>query len=113
MDIREIESKIITQAATSLVEAGYYIQGFDGCFHTTKETQDVAAILDKCFATEESRIYVYCFPVDGEPTNDVANLLPCGWVQFIHGNGADVMADHTTNLDDVLSAASDLADSFQ
>lgn len=113
METREIERQIITQAATSLVEAGYYIQGFDGCFHTTKETQDVATVLAKCFATEESRIYVYCFPVDGEPTTDVANLQSCGWVQFIHGNGPDVMADNTTNLDEVLRAASDLADTFQ
>lgn len=106
MKTREIETAIITQAAKSLIEAGHFIQVFDGAEMAGEKTQDLDAIMRECFATDMTSFYVYGAPGQGKPT-------ALGWVQFVHGNGVDVMADSTVNLESLLQAASDLAESYE
>lgn len=114
MNTREIETAIITQAAKSLIEAGHFIHIFDGAELVGEKTQDLEAIMRECFATDMTAFYVYGVPsAAGDEALSLDKLTALGWVQFVHGNGVDVMADHTVNLQSLLQAASDLADSYE
>lgn len=100
MDTQAIEKRIITQAAKSLIGAGYSIRVYDGVEFVTGQTKDVKAVMAEVFATEETYFYAY----QGDACT--------GFVWFVHGNGCDVITDSSTALDPVLQAASDLADSL-
>ncbi|HCT4783672.1 hypothetical protein [Pseudomonas aeruginosa] len=114
MKTREIETAIITQAAKSLIEAGHFIHVFDGAELAGAKTQDLDAIMRECFATDMTSFYVYGAPSPvGAEAPSLDKLTALGWVQFVHGNGVDVMADYTVNLESLLQAASDLADSYE
>ncbi|MFU4911822.1 hypothetical protein ACM7ZU_30100 [Pseudomonas aeruginosa] len=114
MKTREIETAIITQAARSLIEDGHFIHVFDGAELAGAKTQDLDAIMRECFATDMTAFYVYGAPSPaGAEAPSLDKLTALGWVQFVHGNGVDVMADYTVNLESLLQAASDLADSYE
>lgn len=99
--VKAIETRIIRKAAQSLIEAGYWLQAHDGEELSGERTRDVGAFLAECFATDVTNLYVYA---DGE------NSPAQGWVQFIHGNGVDVISDNTVNLNPALRAAEQLAE---
>ncbi len=98
MKTQQIEERIITQAAKSLIEAGYSLRVYDGEEFATLHTTDLATIMAEVFATAETCLYAY----QGDTY--------AGLVWFVHGNGCDVMADNSTALEGVLQAASDLAE---
>ncbi|NMZ71361.1 hypothetical protein SAMN05216370_0126 [Pseudomonas peli] len=100
MKTQQIEKRIINQAAKSLIEAGYSVRVYDGEEFATEKTTDLATIMAEVFATEET--YLYAYRGDAK----------AGFVWFVHGNGCDVMADNSTNLESVLQAASDLAETL-
>ncbi|MRK19106.1 hypothetical protein [Pseudomonas sp. JG-B] len=104
---REIETAIIRKAATVLLDAGYEIRVHDGC-ESGAQRRTVADVLGDCFSTDVSSFYLY----RKEEGKSVSSETALGWVQFIHGNGCDVMADHTLNLEAVLQPVSDLADRY-
>lgn len=98
MTTQATEKRIITQAAKSLIEAGFSIRVYDGEEFATEKTTDVKAIMAEVFATEETHFYAY---------QDNAYM---GRVWFIHGNGCDVIADNSASLETVLQAAQELAE---
>jgi hypothetical protein len=100
MTTQNIEKRIITQAAKSLIEAGYSVRVFDGEEFATEKTTDLKTIMAEVFATEETYFYAYQGDTYG------------GCVWFIHGNGSDVITDNSASLETVLQAASDLAESL-
>ncbi|UTH34280.1 hypothetical protein [Ectopseudomonas hydrolytica] len=101
MNTKEIETRIIRQAAQSLIDAGYWLQAQDGEEAAGERTRSAAAILAECFATDITNVIVY-ESADAKRSK--------GWVQFVHGNGVDVVSDYTVNLEAEMAAASDLAE---
>lgn len=98
MTTQATEKRIITQAAKSLIEAGFSIRVYDGEEFATEKTTDVKAIMAEVFATEETHFYAY------------QGNAYMGRVWFIHGNGCDVIADNSASLETVLQAAQELAE---
>lgn len=107
MNVQErqrIERRIATAAAKGLIADGYRVAVFDGEEIVLPATDDVSAVLAAMFSTDEDHFFVY--PDEGGQR--------VGWVQFVYGNdGWDVIADHTTNLESSLQAATELADELE
>lgn len=98
---RETESKIIRKAAQAFISAGYSIRVHDGCEFATGLTTKVSEIMAECFATDSTVFRVY--GSDGKQA---------GWVQFIHGNGIDVIHDYTCNLDSIMQPVSEYSETL-
>jgi hypothetical protein len=98
MTTQATEKRIITQAAKSLIEAGFSIRVYDGAEFVTEKTTDIKTVMAQVFATSGTCFYAF---------QDNAYV---GRVWFIHGNGCDVIADNSLSLDTVLQAAQDLAE---
>lgn len=98
--VQATEKRIITQAAKSLIEAGYSIRVYDGQEFVTEKTKDVKAVMSKVFSTSGTCFYAF---------QDSGYV---GRVWFIHGNGCDVIADNSLSLDGVLQAAQELAENY-
>lgn len=112
MNVQErqrIERRIATAAAKGLIAAGYKIAVYDGEEIAQPKTDDVRAIIGAMFSTDEDRFFVY-----RRATGAEAGWERIGWVWFVYGNdGWDVIADNTSNLEDALQSASELADELE
>ncbi|EKS4072474.1 hypothetical protein QB142_004517 [Salmonella enterica] len=95
-----IERVIAREAIKGLLADDFKISVFDGEQTTLADSIDAAAIEAAMFTTDEDQLHV---------THKHVNEK--GWVLFIYGNdGHDVIADHTTNMEQSLKGASELAD---
>ncbi len=100
---RDIEKKIVTRTLETLIKAGYQISVNDGEEIVISRSTSVEAILDKMFSVDEEQIYVY---KQGEEKRQ-------GWILFVYGNdGWDVIADHTSRLEEVLAPVAEYANEF-
>lgn len=112
MNVQErqrIERRIATAAAKGLIAEGYKIAVHDGEEIALPKTDDVRSIIGAMFSTDEDRFIVYRMPGIAD-----AEWERVGWVHFIYGNdGWDVIADYTTNLEDALQTATELADELE
>jgi len=100
-----IEKTIVTQVIDSALEAGDFIglDTSDGEEIIEGFTKDRQVILDNVFSCDDARIY---FSKDG--------VKYYGWVMCVYGNdGTDVISDYTTNLEELLSKANNLAESIE
>ncbi|EGJ6041353.1 hypothetical protein OR449_002329 [Salmonella enterica subsp. enterica serovar Montevideo] len=101
---QRIERRIAQAAAKGLIAAGYKVAVFDGEEVALQATDNVRAVVGAMFSTDEDYLFVH--PADGGER--------IGWVRFIYGNdGWDVINDYTTNLEDCLQAANELADELE
>jgi hypothetical protein len=66
-----------------------------------QKSRDIVAITKAMFSTDEDRLLL--------DNNDGKR---CGWVYLVWGNGADIISDYTTNLEDVLKPAQAIADRY-
>lgn len=98
-----IERRIVDKALTSLLDAGFAVSVFDGEETTVSDSFDAKAITAALYTTDGDQLRV-TRQVDGQVVN--------GWVLFVYGNGVDVIANHTVNLEEVLQPAADLAESL-
>ena len=98
---QQTESKIIRKAAKALLTEGYSIRVHDGTEFATDKTTKITEIMAECFATDTTSFIVY----------DAMNTR-AGWIQFIHGNGEDVISDYTTNLDTIMEPVMDYCESL-
>ena len=81
-----------------LLDSGYWISVYDGVEVVLRLSLDPGAIKAAMGSTEEDYLFVY--PSPNGPRD--------GWVRFIWGNEDWVaLADHTTNLQDVLQPVQD------
>lgn len=85
---RILEDAIVGRLIGTLIEEGYRVEISD---------QDGGGL------------FVYAEPDGGEKPVDGWNY----WVRLQPGNGADVIVDHTTNLESVLAPVSAFAATFQ
>ncbi|HCN5947580.1 TPA: hypothetical protein N6Z09_004296 [Escherichia coli] len=100
---QSIEHRIVEKAARCLIAAGYSVEVFDGEETAQAATTDMKLIKAALYSTDED--YLMAFDTTGKRI---------GWVRMIYGNdGWDVMADYTTNLEDVLTDANKLADKLE
>lgn len=97
----QTESKIIRKTAKALISEGYSIRVHDGTEFATDKTTKITEVMAECFATDTTSFIVY----------DAMNTR-AGWIQFIHGNGGDVIHDYTMNLDDIMQPVIDYCDSL-
>jgi len=94
-----VEVEIVSRAIGSLLKAGYAIRVYDGEeWAMDKPSRDREAISKECFATDITEMVAY---KDGKRA---------GWIMFVHGNGADVLSDYSTALEDVLKSANAYAE---
>jgi hypothetical protein len=97
---QELERKIVTRVIKDGIAAGFTIDVYDGEEFVLKGSTDVKKILSVMFTTDEDSLYLKKYGI-------------AGWVAFIYGNdGHDVIHDYSTNLEDVLKGAEELADSY-
>lgn len=100
---QRIERQIVEKAARCLIAAGYSVEVFDGEETAQAATTDMKLIKAALYSTDED--YLRAIDATGKRV---------GWVRMIYGNdGWDVMADNTTNLEDVLKDATALADKLE
>ena len=98
-----IERRIVDKAVNSLLDAGYAVSVFDGEETTLSGSVDAKAITAAMYTTDADRLHV-SRQVDGQEVK--------GWVLFVYGNGVDVIADHTVNIEEELKPAAELADAL-
>ena len=91
-DVLETERLVIGRAIDVVLAAGNAISVNDGEEWVLRRSRDKGAILAAMFSTDEDIWMV----------RD-ANGKRLGAVQFIHGNGADVIADYAMRLDELLT----------
>lgn len=97
-----IECRIAKAAADALIASGFTISVNDGGETVLKDSTSWAAIKAAMFSTDEDYFYV---------TRKVGEQTVKGWIHFVYGNdGWDVLADHTTNLEETLTPATELAE---
>jgi len=97
----DTERKIVRRTIKALLAAGYNLSVYDGEETTVHASTDPKQIIDAMFTTDSDVLRVY------------KGGLRAGWVQFIYGNGIDVLSDHTTNLSDVLDPIIDYAGTLE
>jgi hypothetical protein len=100
---QRVERTIIRRAVLDLIHAGYSLNVNNGGDdpELPQPSRTCREVMEALFATDDEHLMVY--NPDGSR---------CGWVYLVHGNGWCVISDYTTNLDEVLKGASDLADKF-
>jgi hypothetical protein len=91
-----IERAIVRKTALTFIAAGYRLRVLDGEDWACDETTDLAVVMDAIMSTDEDYLYAFRQMHTGE-------WREAGSVRFIYGNdGWDVLADHSTNLSEVL-----------
>ena len=100
---QRLERKIIRCALNSIVAEGYSVRIHNGEDYVGEvKSRDVKKLMTQIMSTDEDTIDVY------HPANPNGRF---GWVHLVYGNdGHDVIQDHSTNLTDVLEAATKMAD---
>lgn len=95
-----VERAIVRSACTALLAAGLLISVHDGEDTPLKKSSDLGAIMEAIQSTDEDALLVY-----------EANGDRMGTVSLVYGNdGHDLIADSSSNLDDLLLGTSKLAD---
>ena len=81
-----LEQKIVRRVAKDLLAAGFQISVSDGEEEVVTKSSDFDAILAACFSTDQDIFFMK----SGEMVT---------FVQFIYGNGADVISDYGVSLE--------------
>ena len=90
-----IERKICKRLVDVLLDEGYGVGVNDGEDTTVKNSLDAREVMNAIQTTDEDYILVY------------RAGKRIGWVRMIWSNGTEVLADYTTNLEDVLKPVND------
>lgn len=101
------ECEIISRVITNALKAGYHISVHDGEEFTLRHTRDRAKIEAACFATDRTAL---CLSEGKAPPH----ALYTGFVEFIHGNGVDVIHDYSQRpvIEKIVKPAQDFADKY-
>jgi hypothetical protein len=84
------EARIISRAIQALLDQGWHIWVHDGeDFAMDRPARDIATIEAACATTGETRLIA--------SMNTATGHRRVGFVQMIHGNGLDVLSDHTAS----------------
>lgn len=96
-----VERAIARRFVLDALAAGYTINVDNGDgYELPMSSSSPKKILETMFATDEEDLIIF----------RKGKLY--GWVQFIHGNGPDVISDYSTNLEPIMGGASELADKY-
>lgn len=98
-DNKVIEQMIVQIAVDCILKAGYSIQVCDGEDYTTGQLTDSAAIVTAAFDTGTDVVHLSAF--------DKIGFM--GRVVLIIGNGADIISDCSTSVDELIQPAIDYA----
>lgn len=104
-----IEKKIVRRLVKDILNAGMGVRIDNGgepseMLHPA-DNED--AIMAELFATDEEQLYLHTIDQD-------EHREPQGWIKLVHGNdGTDVIGDYTTNLEQLVSGATKLAEQIE
>ena len=98
---QKVEELISKKVVDCLLKAGYTVGVNDGEETTVENSTNKREIHAAMFTTDEDWVLAY---KNGEWV---------GWIHLAHNNNTDVICDYTVNLEDVLKAATDLAESYE
>jgi len=110
---RAIERRIIRQVCKSALAAGYAVSVDCGEGLEIRRSRSLGKIMAAIMATDEDRLLFH------KPTDDLAELRhdgayqvrPFAWAYLVYGNdGWDVVSDYTTNIEDMMRPANELAE---
>ena len=100
-----IENTIIKKTIRELLKAGLVISVNDGEKHALRFANNAKAIFDAMKSTDED--YLICFIPESRGNRQF------GFVRFIYGNeGAVVINDYSTSLENILAPVNDYAASL-
>jgi hypothetical protein len=115
---RELERKIVRKMIAALLGAGYRLsvsleRGFD-LDEMLLGSRDPAAILKAAFSGDDCHVFVHekdspLLTGNREVPYQSPRLIAKGWVFLVVGNGADIISDYTTNLEEAIQPANALA----
>lgn len=95
-----IEETIAQAILNKLAEFGFIFSVYDGEEFVIRDSGNIDNVLKAMFGTDDDTIYV---------THPQTNVH--GHVQLVYGNGGtDVIHDYTTNLEQYISPAEELAE---
>lgn len=98
---QELEKRIATEVINEALRMGHAISVNDGEETTLTHSRIAGDILAAMFTTDEDWLFI----MDG--------VKDIGWVRFIYGNdGYDVVNDYTTNLEELMRPANELAEKY-
>lgn len=100
---KRMEKTIARRVILDAIAAGYTLNVYNGgeTDELPEPSNKVRTILGAMFGTDEEHLIFF---KEGKRK---------GWVWFVYGNdGWDVVSDYTTNLEDVMKGANDLADKY-
>jgi hypothetical protein len=82
-----LEAEIINRLITAILNHGYCISVYDGEEYALERSYNQAAIQEETSATDETTYRMYSREGDYK-----------GFFWLIHGNGEDVISDHSDNF---------------
>ncbi len=112
---QKVERQIINRFVTDALAAKYRLavsleRGYD-VEDMLLGSRDKKKIVDEAMAGDEAHIFVQ--PADGALTEN-GSVVSVGWVYVVLGNdGWDVVSDYTTNLEELLTGANELASKLE
>lgn len=101
---QRVERMIIRRALLDLLHAGFLLNVDNGGddYELDEPSRSIKEILSVMFASDADLVVVHH---PGE-----RNYF--GWVHFIHGNGCDVLSDHSSSIREWMFDALDLAEQY-
>lgn len=106
MMVYRVERMIVRRVVLDAIKAGYLLSVNNGDDEDEiGPCKNVKAIMEALFATGDELLIFH-------RQIEYASPSRAGWVRFVHGNGACVISDYTTNLESVLTEANKLADKY-
>jgi len=112
---QRVERSIARRVILDALRAGYTLSVFDGEEVTLKHSSKAKDILAAMMTTDIDHLLFHkadTGPVEPQGFGRISGV-DSGWVMFVYGNdGWDVVSDYTTNLEDVLKGANNLADRY-
>lgn len=99
----DAEKRIIRKTVSLLIKSGYVISVNDGEELVLKRSRKTTEIMDQIGHTEETYFYL----------RDRNTMERRGFIHFVHGNGGEVISNHSDSLDELLKPIMDYSDRFE
>lgn len=107
-----IERKIVRKVISDMLKAGFWLSVDDG-EEESITSRSQSAIESAIMNTDEDRLYIYT-ETQIAAWKNTGKCECMGWVFFVYGNsGFDVISDYTTNLEEYLQDAEQLANQLE
>lgn len=104
-----IEAKIVRRVIRDALAAGYLLSVSDGEEVVVRRSRQPRNLFAHMMTTDSDTLILVRHSTAQEIASGDKPFKRVGWVQFVYGNGPDVLSDYTTNLESLLAGANALA----